>query len=396
MILNIIYRDAIIGTLRTTADQGIVFSYNENATRPISISMDDLDRTYTEKQCMPFFDGLLPEGNIRRQIADLAHVPSTSTIRLLASYGQDIAGALTIVEGEGTDSTGTNGYEEISVDSIHQRLKAKVSVPLIYAGHKTKLSLAGAESKIPLLYKDDRFYLPTGSSPSNYIIKACDEFVQNEYLCTKLASLCSLAVSQMEIHHFGDVQALLIKRYDRQREDGALIRLHQEDFCQALGIMPENKYEESGGPGLTRSLELIQLYSTTPENDIRQFLMMSMFNFLIGNGDAHGKNYSFLYDSHLGERRLAPFYDIVCSSIDERFDTRMAMKISNERRLSRITRHNFESAAPKNLMKILTEELLVRFPAAMEELKGEVSPELLPLLLQIEKDSKSRQEALRS
>ena len=66
MILNIIYRDAIIGTLRTTADQGIVFSYNENATRPISISMDDLDRTYTEKQCMPFFDGLLPEGNIRR------------------------------------------------------------------------------------------------------------------------------------------------------------------------------------------------------------------------------------------------------------------------------------------------------------------------------------------
>lgn len=140
MILNIIYRDAIKGTLRTTADQGIVFSYNENATRPISISMDDLDRTYMEKQCMPFFDGLLPEGNIRRQIADLAHVPYTSTIRLLASYGQDIAGALTIVEGEGTDLTRTNGYEEISVDSIHQRLKAKVSVPLIYAGHTTKLS----------------------------------------------------------------------------------------------------------------------------------------------------------------------------------------------------------------------------------------------------------------
>lgn len=219
---------------------------------------------------------------------------------------------------------------------------------MIYGGKKVKFSPAGAQNKIPVLCKDGRFYLPTGSSPSNAIIKASDEFVRNEYLCTKLATLCSLSVSAMDIHDFNGTEALLINRYDRMVEDGKLIRLHQEDFCQALGIMPENKYEERGGPGLKQSIELIMNYSTNPQNDLRQFLLMAIFNFLFGNCDAHGKNFSFLYDPNLGKRHLAPFYDIICSAVDERFDTDFAMQVCHERSLFRITRKGFESIASKN------------------------------------------------
>jgi len=142
-----------------------------------------------------FFDGLLPEGIIRRKIGDMSHVPYTSTIQLLASYGADIAGALTILDEDEADTPIINGYEELSSEEIQRRIIAKTGTPLIYGGKKVKLSPAGAENKIPVLCKDGRFYLPTGSSPSNAIIKASDELsemsisVQNLRLCARSPSL---------------------------------------------------------------------------------------------------------------------------------------------------------------------------------------------------------------
>ncbi len=395
MKLDVFFGEKNIGALFTTSGRGIAFSYSKDAAKPISISLPDLDKEYPERQCLPFFDGLLPEGYIRRRIADLAHVPYTSTMKLLSHYGEDVAGALSIIPDDEPRRENPGSYVQISEEEIARRVQDKTHTPLLYSGRKTKLSLAGAENKIPVFHQDGRFYLATGSLPTSSIIKASDEFVQNEYLCTKLASLCSLHTSEMVIHDFCGIAALLIKRYDRVVENGTLIRLHQEDFCQALGVMPENKYEENGGPTIEMAVRLIQDYSSNPEADLRQFLMMTVFNYLIGNCDAHGKNFSFLYDANLQSRILAPFYDIVCSSIDARFDRSFAMRLGNDKELSRISRSSFEASAPKRLIDMIMDDMIVRFPKAIEQLRREVSRNLLSLLERIVADSQPRQASLK-
>ena len=140
----------------------------------------------------------------------------------------------------------------------------------------------------------------------------------------------------MKLSSFEDQPVLIIKRYDRLEENGKLIRIHQEDFCQALGIMPENKYEEEGGPSFASCIRLIENNSSDPIRDLEAFLEMGIFNFFIGNCDAHGKNFSFLMFED-GRIRLAPFYDLTSTAIYPELDRNTAMKYGNEKRLDRIT-----------------------------------------------------------
>jgi len=382
--------DSTVGFLESTSNQGIIFTYAHDAIAPISVSMPDLKHVYREKECLPFFEGLLPEGEIRRQIADFAHVSPTSIIRLLDKYGADIAGAL-VIANEDSSNDEESGYVEISADDICRKIAQKSRIPIILSGKSIRLSLAGAENKVPVLYREGKYYLPLGKSASSHIIKATDEFVDNEFICNKLAYHCGLNVPEMSIVDFCGKTALLIKRYDRTvSEDGLVSRLHQEDFCQALGVVSENKYEENGGPGLHSSIVLIQNNSDDPMNDLRGFLSSLVFNFIIGNCDAHAKNFSLLYGLDLKKKQLAPFYDVVCSSIYEQFDRSLAMRIGRERDLSRIVYSDFLNIASKKLISDIIDELISVFPTAVEKVKNESNDELNRLIERIISDSQSR------
>ncbi len=390
MRLNIFHKGLHIGNLETTPNRGVVFSYTDYAASPISISMPDLKRVYQEKECLPFFEGLLPEGDIRLQIADFAHVPPTSVIKLLDKYGADIAGALVIVNEESSQDE-SFGYSEISAEEIRIRISQKSRIPMIYSGNSIRLSLAGAENKVPVLMKDGRYYLPKGNAASSHIIKATDDFDENEFLCNRLAFHCGLDVPEMRIVDFDGKKAILVKRYDRVvSSEGVVSRLHQEDFCQALGIMSQNKYEENGGPGLSASIELIIRHSDDPMTDLRGFLGITLFNYIIGNCDAHAKNFSFVYSGDLKKKHLAPFYDIVCSSIYEQFDRSLAMRIGKHRDLDRITYSDFEGVVSKRLLQDSIENLVSVFPMAIESVKKETSSNLNALLDRIVSDSVPR------
>jgi serine/threonine-protein kinase HipA len=183
--------------------------------------------------------------------------------------------------------------------------------------------------------RDGAFYLPLDGSPSTHILKPDSAvfpgLVENEFFCMELASMLRMRAAEVKMDQAGAVRFLRITRYDRaKREGGGWARIHQEDFCQALGIAPEMKYQGEGGPGLKDCFELVRSHSTAPAADMLRLFDAVVFNFLIGNNDAHGKNFSFLREGR--EIRLAPLYDLVSTELYPELSGNMAMKIGRAKR----------------------------------------------------------------
>ena len=177
------------------------------------------------------------------------------------------------------------------------------------------------------------------NSSTNTIVKPHREYAENEVIVTKLASLCHFSVPQIELVSFEDEKTVASSRYDRK--DGR--RLHLVDMCQTAGILPENKYECDGGPGVRDVCDMIVRYSSSPGDDIREFRRMLIFNFLTGNADAHAKNFSLIYSEDMKSIRLSPFYDLVSTSIYPEFDRNLSMKIGKRRNMDTISREDFLS-----------------------------------------------------
>jgi serine/threonine-protein kinase HipA len=202
----------------------------------------------------------------------------------------------------------------------------------------------------------DAISLPLGGAPSTHILKpAVERFagvVFNEAYCMRLAATVGLPVAKTEIRRVEDVEYFLVERYDRTQRQSSegieLKRLHQEDFCQALGIVSENKYQKEGGPSLKQCFALLREVSSAPVLDLARLLDAVIFNFLVGNNDAHAKNFSLLY--HGGgavqqEIRLAPLYDVVSTHHYPELTREMAMRIGGEYVSDRVTRQDFEQLA---------------------------------------------------
>lgn len=159
-----------------------------------------------------------------------------------------------------------------------------------------RLSLAGVQNKLPLIYRDRVFALPLGQTPSSHILKPdpkrknIPKLAENEAFCMMLAKQCRLDTADVDLITIAEQHCVLVQRYDRQQDQ----RLHQKDFCQAMGIAPFNKYEAEGGPSFADCSNLIKQYSSRPAADKKRLLQWTLFNYLIGNADAHGKNLSFL------------------------------------------------------------------------------------------------------
>jgi serine/threonine-protein kinase HipA len=195
--------------------------------------------------------------------------------------------------------------------------------------------------------ENEQISLATGNAPSTHILKPSipdlEESVENEAFCMILAGRMGLPVPPVKIFHTPDA-FLLIERYDRiWDKDRQLRRLHQEDFCQALGIMPEQKYESEGGPSLQQCFNLLSLNSLKPAADKMALLRWVIFNVLIGNADAHAKNLALLYQQR--KPSLAPFYDLICTMVYKELTDKLAMKISGEKKVARLGLRHWESFA---------------------------------------------------
>ncbi|MFH1998865.1 MAG: type II toxin-antitoxin system HipA family toxin, partial [Planctomycetota bacterium] len=211
-------------------------------------------------------------------------------------------------------------------------------------------SLAGAQDKLPVIVHGKGISLPLGGTPSTHILKPePDRFpglAVNEIFCMTLARAVGLNVPDTEYRLVGEKPCILVQRYDRKTaEDGKTIRIHQEDFCQAMGFPPERKYQAEGGPTLRDCISLLREWSTAPVLDIPAFINGLIFNVLIGNADAHGKNYSLLYSG--GERRSSPFYDLVSTLAWSELTRNLAMKIGGCESVNAFTMGDWKKMATK-------------------------------------------------
>lgn len=331
--IEVYKRETLLGFLSVDDYGTLSFKYNEaylksvDATA-ISVSLPLSEQEYYGNAAHSFFVGLLPEERELTAIAQAIGTDPSNEFRLLVELGKETIGGLTI----GMPPDNAPSYKKISLEELNARLSSKDKIaPQAYLKDNVRLSLAGAQSKIALLKQGNDFFLPIDGAASNIIIKpqntAYRNLVENEFLTMRLASLCGI---QVPAHYLIDAKgeiAFGVDRFDRITRNNRLERIMQEDFCQALGIMPVNKYEQDGGPGFLQCITLIRTKCHIPARDIPRFIDIFIFNFFIGNRDAHGKNFS-LGGSNKPE--LAPAYDLVCTSYYENLSPKMAMSINGQ------------------------------------------------------------------
>lgn len=301
---------------------------------PLSAALPLRSAPFKRNECRPFFAGLLPEEVQRTMIARTFGISDRNDFAILEKIGAECAGAISLLPPGEIPVGGPSAYREVTPTELAAKMAELPQKPLLAGDVGIRLSLAGAQSKMAVALDNGRYLLPQNGAPSTHILKPqsarFDHLVENEFLCMKLAAAVVQEVAEVSLGTAQSIRFLQVLRYDRKRlPDGTLLRIHQEDFCQALGIPPELKYQQEGGPGLKRCFDLVRAVSAVPAVDVLRLFDAVVFNFLIGNGDAHGKNFSFLHEQ--GESRLAPLYDLVCTQAFPHLDPQMAMKIGDER-----------------------------------------------------------------
>ena len=373
MKLKVFFGKEFAGVLASTADQGVVFSYDDSyrtnkSNSALSISMPLSKKEYSQKECLPFFSGLLPEGDVKRRVSDFLHVSESSTLKLLQELGGECAGMISILPENKNCSVqksyafNKENYELLDDETLYGFIKNINVRPLLKAKKELRLSLAGAQEKLPLVYFDKKFYLPKSDAPSTHIVKPSGDgelstLSINEFVCMKLAQSCGLNVPNVELKTINNTTFLLEERYDRIVNKKSIKRLHQEDFCQALGIMSDRKYQNDNGPDIAKIYSLIQKECTIPLLDTKEFLKYVIFNFIIGNCDAHGKNYSLLYEK--GSSKLSPIYDAICTLVYPSLTKKMSMKIGKHYEILKVTKQDFvELATSINLKSSIVLKML--------------------------------------
>ena len=251
---------------------------------------------------------------------------------------------------EGAPPTGSEpgSYDPLDEAALARLLAELPKRPLLAGEKGLRLSLAGAQNKMAVARTETGYSLPLNGAPSTHILKPPSPhfagLIENECFCMKLAAAVGLNVAAVRIAQAQDSPFLEIERYDRRHlSDGSVERLHQEDFCQALGVVPELKYQAEGGPGLKSCFELVRSVSSVPAVDLLRLFDAVVFNYLIGNRDAHGKNFSLIYDGR--EIRLAPLYDLVCTQANPELSQTMAMKLGGERDPASVMPRNWRKFA---------------------------------------------------
>jgi serine/threonine-protein kinase HipA len=343
----------VVGRLWLDEKKHFCFQYDkdwlEQSRIPLSLSLPLRTDPYSDDESHPFFANLLPEEKIRAVIARNLGVSLNNDYGLLERIGGDCAGAVSLYPETGEPKREPGSYRQLSLDELNTIISELPQRPLLAGEKGIRLSLAGAQKKLPIFYDEQHFHLGYGTVPSNYIIKPAienlDGTVENEAFCMALAHSVGLDVPRTFIHQHGETRVFIVKRFDRVIAGDGTRRLHQEDFCQALQIPPEYKYESEGGPSLAACFNLVRTASIRSGKDVLSLLNWVIFNYLIGNSDAHGKNISLLL---LPEGpMLAPFYDLLSTRIYAHYGLAegLAMKIGGESDPGSIQKKHWEQFA---------------------------------------------------
>lgn len=338
--LYVHYQQQLVGTLSQASARTMHFAYDDEWLRsanrfPISCSLP-LEGTFTDSKSQHFFANLLPEGNVREQICKSIKISADNDFALLKAIGGDCAGALTITSTRSSVlQQRPPRYEPVTEEQLASWSFATPNVFAAVTGQSDiRLSLAGAQDKLPVYMEGTQIMIPLGNAPSTHILKFASphysHLPENETFITLLAKEVGLPVADVSIRKTAKASITIIARYDRRSDAGQWMRLHQEDFCQALGIDASRKYAKEGGPSHKQCAELIRQHVTFPLVDLQKLLRWSLFNLLVGNADAHGKNLSLLYDKS-GSPSLAPFYDLVCTRNYKNLSREMAMSVGGAR-----------------------------------------------------------------
>lgn len=326
--LDVFLNSRQIGTLSKQSSGAIYFAYhsdwlNWQHALPVSLSLPLQEDRYSGVKVLAVFENLLPDNEtIRNRVAAKFHAEGTDPYSLLAAIGRDCVGAMQFLErGDKPDPADQLKGTALSEEQIAQKLKSLSSNPLgLEQDRDFRISIAGAQEKTALLKRDNQWILPYGSAPTTHIFKTqigqlsngldLTLSVENEYLCLKIARLYGLNVADATIEHFEGQTALVVERFDRKRlKDGQLIRIPQEDCCQALSITSAQKYQRDGGPGIEDIMKLL-LASDVPARDRAEFFKANVLLWLLGATDGHAKNFSLALLPQ-GRFRLTPLYDIV-------------------------------------------------------------------------------------
>ena len=363
VMIEIRGEQTVVGHIDGEDHQTACFSYDESYlvksdAVPISISLPLKEEPFNSQSTKCFFDGLLPEGFLRRTVAQKLHSDENDYITILSILGRECLGAILIQDDKIVDSS--MGYEKLDPEQV-KRLAAEGASKAAELITKTHLSLTGASGKVGLYRDRDFWYLPKGSAPSTHIVKQShvrlNDIVVNEQLSLMTANAMGIDIPESQIINVGkgsDAEILFATtRYDRAVSDHpkmidklpAPYRLHQEDFAQALGIPASEKYEQEDRGYLKRIFELIRQNSADPLTDQRRMWDRIIFHLMIGNTDAHIKNASLLYDETLREIRLAPAYDIISTAIYDESTREMPFFIGGEYILDKIGKEHLEKAA---------------------------------------------------
>ena len=291
------------------------------------------------RDCRPFFGGVLPEGRSRELISRILGVSETNDFALLERIGGECAGAVSLLP-EGTPHGANDEQTRVLDDEEFARtLRELRRRPLLAGSRGLRLSLAGAQDKLPVRIVDGRVALPLDSTASTHIVKPAvpdfDGLVHNEAFCLALAAGLGLPTIAFSVGRADDIDYLVVEPFDRSVDGERVGRIHQEDFCQALGIPPERKYQAEGGPNLRRCFELLRNVSAAPVLDLGALLDAVVFNLAIGNNDAHGKNFALLHRPD-GTTRLAPLYDLVSTVAYPELAREMAMRLGGQRIANRV------------------------------------------------------------
>ena len=395
--LNVFLNARLVGRLEQAASGAISFAYDpqwlawENAM-PVSTSLPLAERTWRGAEVVNVFENLLPDAErVRRNVAERLGAEGTDAFSLLSVAGRDCVGALQfLVDDEDPGQAGDVQGEQLSEAQIAQLIRGLRVNPLGLdrEDEDFRISIAGAQDKTALLQKDGVWHRPIGTTATTHILKPAigvihndidlNDSVQNEFVCIELCRALGLEVAEAAIESFEDQLTLSVTRFDRLwTDDGRLLRLPQEDFCQAISVPSTRKYQRDGGPGVLDILERLK-ESDTPNEDRMAFFRAQMVFWLIGATDGHSKNFSIQLRPG-GRFVLAPLYDIISAQLivddgrigHNRYKLAMSVGDSNRYQIMQISKRHFEQTVeaaglPKGTVDKLSAEMDAAIPGALD------------------------------
>lgn len=397
--LRVYQNNRLVGFLRKEPGGAIDFRYEQSwldrkSAFPVSLSLPLREDAWRGEPVAAVFENLLPDSDaLRRRVADKVGAAGYDAYSLLAAIGHDCVGALQFLPEDAAepDEPAALSGEPVDDAAIEKLLKNLAQAPLgLSRDDPFRISVAGAQEKTALLLLDGQWIKPHGTTPTTHIFKTqigalsngidLTNSVENEFYCLKLLELFGLPVNKAEIMDFGATRALVIERFDRRWHGGRLVRLPQEDCCQALSVPPARKYQSDGGPGIVEIADLLK-GSNDPARDHRTLLKAQLVFWLIGATDGHAKNFSIFLNPG-GGFELTPIYDVLSAqpSLDARQIERKQMKLAmsvggnNHYRIDEILPRHFaqtgeRAGLPKGLVRDVLDEVASRAEAAIDEIE---------------------------